>query len=130
MYKGVLVESKISDGKRLVTALDRSGLDVRTAFWFYDSEIERWKLVIHFPKVDQLQHQEAYELIRQAMLSMDPPLRFFLSDVMIQSSRSKLVHAITLAASTEPDALIDLPVNHLFTGDILIEEAHVYRAAA
>jgi hypothetical protein len=50
MYKTALVNSDISDGKRVVEELERM-MPITAAFWFYREEDDEWKLVIVTPEI-------------------------------------------------------------------------------
>ena len=49
MYTQTLVEKPIQDGERLLHALEESGLDPKAAFWYFNPELEAWKLMIQLP---------------------------------------------------------------------------------
>jgi hypothetical protein len=44
--KTTLVERDFSDGELLIRELDEANLNIHSAFWLYDSEAERWRLII------------------------------------------------------------------------------------
>lgn len=130
MYKTALVKDKITDGARLVAALDRAAVQVRTAFWFFDREIEDWRLVIHFTQIDETTQTVAYGLIWRVMVSMHPKPSFGLDEVMLQDSTSSLIRAIQTVAPTPPAAIESQKIGPVSAGNVWIEDAYVYRSAA
>lgn len=46
-----LVEQNIAEGQALLQQLDRDRFGVSAAFWYYESEPDRWSLVIATPRV-------------------------------------------------------------------------------
>ena len=130
MFKTDLVEAQINDGKRLVAALDKTGLQIRTAFWFFDTEGEQWKLVLHFPVVDERFQNISYGIVHTVMLRLRPGVSFELTDVLLQGSKSILLGAINELVRTGPWDLADIRIPRTAAGDVLIEEAYVYRSAA
>jgi len=131
VYSAVLVDRRVAEGKRLVTALDDAGLNIRAAFWYFNPEREHWKLVLSFPMVDQERHLRAIERVRDVLFALDPPIRSFkLPDILVQTSESRLVKAIGDHYRTAPSALEDLEVDPFRSGDLQLGGAYIYRAAA
>jgi len=130
MLKEPLVEQWKADGKRLVRALVDAGLEVRAAFWFFDGESGRWRLVIHFPKVDNTSTNLLYGVVQRIMWPMKPPLSFGLSDVALASSSNMLLGAVGEIRRTGPDEIVDVDINGpLFPDGIQIDGLHIYRMA-
>lgn len=46
-----LVEQNIAEGRTLLEQLDRDRFGVSAAYWYYESEPDRWSLVIASPRV-------------------------------------------------------------------------------
>jgi hypothetical protein len=51
MYKTVLVETDIEDGRRILKELERHISPIVAAFWFHFEEEDDWKLVVVSPEV-------------------------------------------------------------------------------
>lgn len=130
MYKKALVDKKIRDGARLIHELDRAGFQVRSGFWFFDREIEDWRLVVHFPQIDRVGSTAAFGIVQRVMLSMHPKPHFGLDDVMVQSSNSFLIQAIQSVAPTPRGSTQIRKIGPVAVGQVWIEEAHIYRSAA
>ncbi|HYM07624.1 MAG TPA: hypothetical protein VEU11_13780 [Terriglobales bacterium] len=70
MFKTVLVEPEISDGRRLVDELRRQDFPITAAFWFYFEEAERWRLVIISPDVQTRGPRDAYRKLVYALAAL------------------------------------------------------------
>ncbi len=60
-----LTEEQISSGKLLLEALDRSGMAIKSAFWFYRPEALDWKLGIS--AAHRVSPREFYTRIQRIM---------------------------------------------------------------
>jgi hypothetical protein len=129
VYIRTLVEQKKNDGRLLLMEIDRSTLvGTRAAFWFYDTELAEWRLVIHFPQLDRMNPTAAYTLLHLIMSKM-PSLSIRLDEIAVQSSKSALLQAMALIVRTGPRATEIRPVRARAAGAIWVEEAYVYRCA-
>ena len=63
MVEAELVIDDIASGERALEALDCDAVDVRAAFWFYDSDAAEYRLVRAMPVVDQDGPAKAYRLV-------------------------------------------------------------------
>ena len=93
MYKTILVETDIEDGRRLLKELEERHLQMTAAFWFHEDE-EDWKLVVASTDVDEQGPTKLYTMIALMLkdLSRDPeiPLQFPLSRIKLVSPQSLL----------------------------------------
>jgi|SRR5579864_2229887 hypothetical protein len=128
MYTQTLVEKSIKDGQNLVDALEKAGLDPKAAFWYFNPDLETWKLMIMLPAMDSGDHQHAYKLVEQVRMSTRPQVSISLNDIALQSSYSPLVGAVRWAVRTLPKGAregshyIGTNVNNRFIGDV-----HIYK---
>ena len=71
MYKTVLVEEQIQDGRKLLQQLDaqtfRRRFPVPAALWYYWPESARWRLVIVSPIADRKGPNYGYSRIQEAL---------------------------------------------------------------
>lgn len=78
MDKKTLVNIDIEEGKKLIDLLDRSGMNISSAFWLYLTEIQEWRLMLATPDIDTLGRKKTYakilELLNQHLESIDMPL--------------------------------------------------------
>ena|SRR5579862_4749351 len=93
MYKTILVETDIEDGRRLLKELEKRHLQMIAAFWFHEDE-EDWKLVVVSSDVDEQGPTKLYTMIALMLkhLSHDPklPLQFPLNRIKLVSPQSLL----------------------------------------
>ena len=126
MYTQTLVERLIKDGQNLVDALENADLDPKAAFWYFNPELETWRLMIMLPAMDSGDHQHAYELVEQVRMSTQPQVSISLNDVALQSRYSPLVAAVRRVVKTLPNTAregshyIGTNVNNQFIGDVYI----------
>ncbi|MCK5270902.1 MAG: hypothetical protein KAJ46_08960 [Sedimentisphaerales bacterium] len=121
-----LVEKAIQDGRRLLSALDDKQINVRAAFWIYDSESEKWRLTLAMPMVDKKGPKESYREV-QTVLS-DPSaekLDISLRDVTVVSPENELVKLLRFAIHFEGTGGIVFEGNTI--NGIYIEKAYIYR---
>lgn len=62
-----LVEQNIADGEALLQQLDRDRFGVSAAFWYYESEPDRWNLVMATPRVAAKGPLAAYRQLIRSM---------------------------------------------------------------
>ena len=129
MFKKELVVKDIADGRRLIQALDVAGIQITTAFWWFDREIERWKLVISSPKLAETYSTAAYGLIQRVMMGMRPATDIRLDEIVLEDSQSAIVDSIRHVVKTGPDDLSEIRISSSTIGDLWVEDARVYRAA-
>ena len=129
MFKKELVVKDTADGRRLIQALDAAGIQIMTAFWWFDREIERWKLVISSPKLAETYSTAAYGLIQRVMMGMHPAPGIRLDEIILEDPRSALVDSIRHVVKTGPDDLSEIRISASTIGDLWVEDARVYRAA-
>lgn len=67
VYKTTLANEVIDEGQCLLQKLDRLRFRIEAAFWHYDPETKRWKLVLVSPVVDRRGPISAYRQIQKAM---------------------------------------------------------------
>jgi hypothetical protein len=121
-----LVDKKIEAGKKLIEALDADGLVVRSAFWHYDSESDRWQLIIASPQVNRDGRIKVYERIR-ATLERSGITELSLSDLMVVREDDQLVGLLRAAVTTGP-GITDIRFTRNVIHGVFIEDAHIYRS--
>lgn len=126
MYTQTLVEKSIQDGQNLVLSLEEAGLEPKAALWYFNPELETWKLMIMLPVMDSGHHQQAYKLVERTRVSAQPQVAISLNDIILQSSHSPLVGAVRRAMRSLPSRAregfhyIGDTVNNQFIGDVYI----------
>jgi len=126
MYTQTLVDKLIQDGERLLVEMENADLDPTAVFWFFNPELETWKLVVSFPAYDGISTQEAYREMQHLRSRPQPEIAIPLNDIALQSSHSPLVGAVRRAVRPLPTSdrkgfhYIGETVNNQFIGDVYI----------
>jgi hypothetical protein len=119
-----LVEPTISEGARLLNALEKAGFPIDAAFWLYKFESEEWRLTIATPLYDELGPRESYRKIQDVLSHEHYELR--LLDMSVISPNDRLLAGMRrLLASREEVAGVWLRGN-IIDGKLL-DGAYVYR---
>jgi hypothetical protein len=71
-----LLPEVIEEGRRLVKAVRNSGITITAALWMYETEPERWRLMLISPSYDRADPLDAYSALSAVVDSMNPPIRF------------------------------------------------------
>jgi hypothetical protein len=96
MYKTILVDSDIEDGRRVVRSVEQL-MRVAAAFWFHSEEEDRWKLVVVSPDVDVQGPIRLYTMIQTMLrdLASDPAgVKFPFSQIMVVSPKTLLYKGV------------------------------------
>src|SRR5436305_13655791 len=67
VVKEVLTEDMKSLGASLTRTLDEAGWPVVAAFWYYESDENRWELMLAFPRVNSETGGESYMAVIHAL---------------------------------------------------------------
>jgi hypothetical protein len=103
VVKEVLTDGMIAAGQELVKELDQRGWPVEDALWFYDSENNRWQLMIASPNVDTDGPKQSYSFIRSAFDQLpDARSAMSLFDVTVRSPADRLIEVIGKELHTGP----------------------------
>ena len=127
MYSEILVGNKIEEGRRLIEALEKSGLSPKTAFWYYAPKQEEWRLAMSMPMVDRIGTLRAYEKIDAIMKKVRPPLEMYIADLHLQESRSPLVKAVKGAVRFKKPVVDRFKSICRDAGLRYVQDAYIYR---
>jgi len=122
-----LTVSLIESGKSLIQQLDKGGVNVDAAFWFFFADVEGWKLVLSLPTVSREGPKKAYREVQKAIGKLgNDAAGLCLNDVVVLKLRAPLLPLLRSALRTGPG------IHGIrFTGNVvdgqLIEDAYVYR---
>jgi hypothetical protein len=117
----------IEGGKRLLKALDESGINVPGAFWLYFPEAEEWRLVFVMPKVKKEGSLKAYRLIDNELRKLDSISDMLSLHVTVRDPSDDLIKAMRKAIKTEPDAIEDIFWDKRPVNGVYIDGAYIYR---
>lgn len=94
MYKTILVETDLEQGRRIVEELGKLRVRITAAFWYHYEDEDDWKLVIVSPDFEDQGPKALYTMITAMLseLSSDPesPLQFPMGRIMFVSPYSLL----------------------------------------
>jgi hypothetical protein len=94
MYKTILVEKDIEDGRRVLNELEKHHLKMMAGFWFHFEDEDDWKLVVVSPDVSDKGPKSLYTMVSTLLydLANDPqkPLQFPLDRIRLVSPYSLL----------------------------------------
>lgn len=94
MYKTILVETDLEQGRRIVEELKNRLLRITAAFWYHYEDEDDWKLVVVSPDVEDKGPKALYTMISHMLseLSSDAkrPLQFPLDRITLVSPYSLL----------------------------------------
>jgi hypothetical protein len=124
MDSTAMVNDLVVAGSALLTALEEAGVEVRSAFWLFESENGGWRLVLSMPLVDREGTRAAYEAIRRVL-----PSDLYLRNISPVSPNDETVRLISSAVRVEgkgrtgPVRFTNNTINN-----VLIEDAVIYRS--
>jgi len=125
MDNATLVEPVVEDGKRLIKALDISGLGVKAAFWLYLEESEEWRLYIATPLVKEYGPREVYSRVLK-VLKESKISSIDLSEISVIDTADGLVTVLSLAFNTGP-GITDIKFAGNTVNGVYVRAAHIYR---
>lgn len=121
MAEASLVSEDIDRGRQFLALLDRIGVPVKGAFWFYYPESDRWRLTIVTPEAER-GSRDLYVKAIDAKAEID------LSRVEFVSPGAPVFKALSGMLRIEGDSTVRLSRN-TFNG-VYVDDALVYRLAA
>ncbi len=126
MATPVLVDADIREGEELLRRLDEQGVVATSAMWLFFPEPDEWRLVLALSLVRREGPRAAYEVIRRTLQKYN--LGVPLSRVQVVSPDELIIRRIGRAVATEPKAIAGIRFTNSAIGDVLIEDAHIYRS--
>ena len=123
MVKHLFLIEKERAGQALVRLLDQASLDVRGAFWLYDSENNRWRLYLAIKQVDSLGPKRVYTKV-QSVARRIPEI--VPTEVSIVSPQHPTVRLLRNVIQTGRELTSVQLSDNVVNGE-LIADAFVYR---
>lgn len=127
MVKETLVDRDISDGKKLIQILDKSGFKVRSAFWLYVSELGEWSLFLASDYVDKYGQKKAYEFIQNELSKASSSVSISLSSINAVKVNDDMVNLLKVLSKTGPNDLNEIRFTQNVINGVMIEDAFIYR---
>ncbi len=128
MVEKILVDREIAAGESLLKELDKRKVAVTAAFWFYEPEYERWRLVIAMPLCDKEGPIVAYDLLQKALDKLPKDRRLELTDINAENTKNTVVQALCKMIQIAPGSG-NLRVSRSSVNGIFIDDAVVYRTS-
>ena len=125
MARTALVDLDIEGGRKLIEALDADGFPVQSAFWYYDSEPEEWRLVISSPDVDKKGPLRAYGPIQRVLRQVQLDT-FGVDNIAAVSTKDPLVSLLRSAIATGP-GISGIRFTRNTINGREIEDVYIYR---
>ena len=126
MDKTTLVEKYIDDGKVLLEAIDKEEHKIDAALWFFNSEHERWRLVIASPYVKKEGPKKMYQHIQKILKKLNKKVDISLEDIQVMKPNEKLINSIRSVIRTGP-GIKNIRFSNNVINNELIEDAYIYR---
>ena len=128
MAEAVLVEEDQRLAQALVKFLDKNGLPLKSAFWIYEHDADRWRFVV-CPKEKRDDYTSFYLSFAEAIHAAGK------SDDLLALDRVKLVPSDSplikvMVKSVGPQRGVKLRVNSRYVDGTFVEDAWVYRLSA
>lgn len=119
MYKTILVAKDVESGRQVVDGLEKMGIPITAAFWFYFEEEQRWRLVIVSPDVGSRGRKEIYGLTVLLLTGREAPTEMTPDQVMFITPDRLLYKQVKQGTGL---AITRGPVR-----DAVVEDAYIYR---
>ncbi len=128
MAKAALVDTQINDGRRIVRQLEADGYQLDSALWLYDSEKDKWILLIATPLIVTNGPKEAYTKIKESLDKVPSRLRTHTIDLAIISPSHKILELLkSSATATELVKKRSVFVSGSSHAGQIVEDAFIYR---
>lgn len=125
MDKKTLVNIDIEEGRKLIEELD-SYLEITSAFWYYLSEIQEWRLILATPSIDKLGRKKTYSIIWDVLNKNKEMLSIPLDAISIMSPKQELNKLLSYAIKTGK-GISGIRFSGNVINGTLIEDAYLYR---
>lgn len=126
MVNTTLVDTQIEDGERILRQLDADRFKVVSALWFFDTQKEKWILLIATPLVKTVGPRESYAKMKKSLDKLVQRLDTATLDVTLIKPEHDLLRALKSALRVGPGISRIRFTSTVINGK-LIEDALVYR---
>jgi len=129
MVSTTLVDTQIEDGERILRQLDSDRFNVDSALWLFDTQKEKWILLIATPLVNSVGPKKSYAKIKKSLDKLATPLKTAALEVALIKPDHDLLRLLKSVVRVEPKI-----ARMRFTGNVingkLIEDALIYRLSS
>lgn len=130
MDKTTLVERDFKDGEILIKELEKANINIHSALWLFDSEADRWQLIVASNNANFTSPKKAYGEIWEVLKQMEEKglrIAFSLENISVVSPNHQLINTLNQAVRTAPDDISDIRFSRIRIGSSYIEDAYIYR---
>lgn len=130
MDKTTLVERDFLDGEMLIRELEHAQINVHSAFWLYDSEADRWRLIIASEIEDFYSPKKAYTHIWNVLKEMTNKgieIGFSFDNISVMSPKDPLIKALSMTIKTGPEDICGIRFSRNRIGNSYIDDSYIYR---
>ena len=124
MDKKILVDNYIKEGKTLIKSLDKAGVPVTSAFWFFDTGSEDWKLILATTYYDTKGPHDTYQEISKYTKGID---EVSLKYIQTLSPNNQLISLLKSVLVTKKNAIEGIRFTGNTVNNIFIPDAYIYR---
>lgn len=125
MYKTILVNDLIQDGKRFLQALQAVGFPISAALWRHLDEIDVWKLIIVSPVAETEGPFGAYRRIVEVLNGLGNSTQLSVGDIVVVRPASAEFKELQRAVEGPPRGAIYGPGAPL--QDTTVGDSYVYQ---
>ena len=127
VVKETLTEEMKSLGASLTRKLDEAGWPIVAAFWYYESDFNRWKLMLASPRVTSEGSRDLYMAIIHALDALHQSRTN--SNVRVVAPDHHVVRALASAFQTGW-TITGIPFSRQAIDRSMIEDAYIYRVTS
>lgn len=124
--KTTLVKDDISEGKKLIKCLDDTDFKVNSALWFYDSDLNEWRLVLASEYLNKHGLKGAYSFVQNELEKISLT-DIALNNIAIVNSNDELIKLMRVMIRTGDKDISDIRFRQNVINGKMIEDALIYR---
>jgi len=129
VVKEQLTESMIHSGAELTAKLDKIGVTVVAALWFFVPEINEWRLFFASPEVITQGRDPFTRKFVEQLRNSGSDIAIPLSMIGVLEAEADLVRLLRAAAGTGPEDISRIRFSKNVIDGHFIDDALIYRAA-
>lgn len=128
MDKKILVDSYIQEAAVIIKKLDENNFPINAAFWFYEPEINLWRLYIGSDMYDLDGPIKSYTFIQKLMDRFKNTIKeISLDDITIVGAKDNLIKVLKTAMKTDKKAINGIRFTANTISNTYIDDAYIYR---
>lgn len=117
----------IESGKSVLSELDKTGLEISSAFWLYFPDSKEWRLLLAMPALDTEGPKEVYSKIQDVINQHGSNLNIPLWSIGIISPNNSINQLLRFAIKTGEKSFSDIRFSGNVINGVLIDDAYIYR---